>query len=103
MAKQKVDGVVEAVHYGDDGNIQWIRMFKKRGIVFSDSVIVSRQDLVQSLEDGKIIFSGRRIPLLGSVFEMDKQLRLKEVNSHKIVITEDYSNTHDHLNGVPIL
>lgn len=103
MAKQKIDGVVEAVHYGNDGNIQWLRMFKKRGFVFSDSVIVKRQDLVQFLEDRKIIFSGRRIPLRGSEFETDKQLRLKEVNNHKIVITESVSNTHDHLDGVPIL
>lgn len=53
MAKQKFDGVIDAVHYNPDGQVKWVRAYLRRGATFTDNLLIQRQDLVEEIRSGK--------------------------------------------------
>ena len=52
MAKVKYDGVIEAVHYAADGQVEWVRAYLRRGPAFSDRIMLDRQTLIEDLKAG---------------------------------------------------
>jgi len=104
MAK-KIDGVVNAAHFDEDGNVRWVRMYQRRGLVYTDQVIVPRKALIEQLEQGKQIVSGERIPRMGNVFDIDDDSRFHLVTKNgKVIITSgDAGNFHDQLGGIPVI
>ena len=103
MAKQKFDGVVEAVHYKPDGQIEWVRAFEKYGFVFSDHVLIERQALVERIKSGKKFVVGKRIPYLANTFEVASPLRLASTNGQEVLVTGDKQADRDFLEGVPVI
>jgi hypothetical protein len=103
MAKQKFDGVVEAVHYKPDGQIEWVRGFEKMGFVFSDRVLIEREALVEKLKSGKKFVVGKRTPYMGNNFEVSTSLRLVGKNGEEVVVTGDHKAERDLLEGVPVV
>jgi len=85
MAKQKLDGIVEAVHYAPDGQVQWVRAYEKRGPIFSDRVLIERQALIEKLKAGKNYAAGKRKPYLGGTFEAGPALRLVEQDGKTVL------------------
>jgi len=83
MAKQKIDGVVEAVRYNPNGQI--------------------RSDFIAQLKSGKRFLVGRRVTYLGGTFETAQQIQLAAKNGGEIIVAGNTSTDHDHLEGVPIL
>ena len=69
MARIKIDGVIEAVRYTSGGNISVVRTYERRGVVWSDRILLGRNDLVARLTKGKHFVTGQRKEFLGSVFE----------------------------------
>jgi hypothetical protein len=61
MARAKYDGIVQAVRYGEDGEILWVRAFLRRGPTWSDSVLIDRKTLVDKLKSGKQFVIGKRV------------------------------------------
>jgi len=53
MARTKYDGIVQAVRYGEDGQILWVAAFLRRGPTWSDSLLIDRKALVDKLKSGK--------------------------------------------------
>jgi hypothetical protein len=102
MAKQKFDGVVEAVHYEPDGQIKWVRGFEKIGFVFSDRVLIEREALIEKLKSGKKFVVGKRIPYMGNNFEISTPVRLISTNGQEVLVTEDQKAERDYLEGVPV-
>ena len=102
MAKQKFDGVVEAVHYKPDGQIKWVRGFEKTGHVFSDYVLIEREALVEKLKSGKNFVVGKRIPYMGNNFEVSTPIRLEKKDGQEILVTGDQQSEKDYLEGVPV-
>ena len=102
---QKFDGVIEAVHYvNDNGKIDWVRAYVRRGPTWSDHLILDRKSLLKALEDGKRFYTGERVSLQGSEFKLGHRVLVKENGKGKIIVTEKtIQETIDHLNGVPIL
>jgi len=103
MAKMKVDGIVEAVHYNSDGNIQWVRAYLRRGQTFSDIVLLDRQTLAEKLKSGKRFVAGKRVLLQASTFEVSQPIRLIQQERQDILTTGDAASNKDHLAGVPVI
>ncbi len=103
MAKPKFDGVVEAVHYGPDGRVRWVRAYVRRGDVFSDRVLIEREALIEQLKAGKNFMVGQRIPQMGGTFEVSKPLRVIQRNGRELLTTTDEEVERDWLDGVPII
>ncbi len=103
MAKVKYDGVIEAVHYNADGQVDWVRGYLRRGAVFSDRVLLDRQQLIDDLKAGKNYLVGKRSHLMGATFEVSHPLRVVDANSEDILVVGETKADHDHLEGVPII
>jgi hypothetical protein len=103
MAKVKFDGVIEAVHYNPEGNVEWVRAYLRRGPTFSDHILLDRQTLVEQIKAGKKFFAGKRIPLKASTFEISAPVRVIQKNSHDLLVAGDEEPQKDHLKNVPIL
>jgi hypothetical protein len=103
MAKQKYDGVIEAVRYQPDGNIQWVRAYVRRGPVFSDRMLLDRKTLVEQLKAGKNYMVGRRLPLMASSFEVSKTVRLLEKDGQEVIVAGEQGSNRDSLEDVPII
>jgi len=103
MAKEKFDGVVEAVHYAPDGQVAWVRVYERRGPAFSDVVLLSRQELIERLRSGKKFVAGTRKPYLAGTFEIIHPLRLVQVNGNEYLTLMDDHPTHDRLDGLPVV
>ncbi len=103
MAKQKIDAVIEAVHYASDGKVVWVRAFERRGPTFSDGVLLDRNQLLERLKAGKKIYTGRRVEYLASTFDLQQLVSLAVRNAAEIVVAGESADSHDHLEGVPVI
>ena len=103
MAKVKYDGVVEAVHYRPDGQVEWVRTYLRRGPTFSDYILLDREALIEHLNSGKKYYAGRRIPQLASTFEISSQVKLIKKNGSEILVTDDLESDQDCLKNVPVI
>jgi len=103
MAKPKFDGVVEAVHYKNDGQIDWVRAYERRGSVFSDYILIPREKLIARLKAGDIFFAGRRIPQMAGTFEVSRRLQLVTMDGRERIVIGDQQVEHDYLEGVPVI
>ena len=103
MAKQKYDGVIEAVHYKPDQQVDWVRVYLRRGPVFSDRVLLNRQVLIEQLDSGKKFMVGKRIPYNGATFNVSKSLSVVKENDKEILVTGDGQTGKDFLEGVPVV
>jgi hypothetical protein len=98
MAKRKLDGIIEAVRYAADGNIYFVRAYERRGVVWSDQVLLKRKELVEQLALGRQFVTGERESLLGSVFTTGSAIR--QVDGK--ITSGGQVSSHDFLAGVPV-
>jgi len=103
MAKIKYDGVVEAAHYKADGQLDWVRIYERRGVIFSDVVLLSREAFVRQLRAGKRYMVGERIMNLGGKFNVTQPVHLVSQDGNQVIVVGDRQVTKDALNGVPII
>jgi len=98
MASKKSDGIIEAVRYSADGNIDLVRVYERRGAVWSDHVLLGRKILIKQLDNGKRFVVGERKSLLGGVFVTGSTIQ--EIKG--TIITAGQVTTRDLLAGVPV-
>ena len=103
MAKNKFDGVIETVHYSPDGSIEMVRFYERRGPIFSDHLILKRDELVTRIKDGKRFFTGKRIPYVGGSFELYQPVQLINMEEKDFVVTGDGTTARDDLGSLPVL
>ena len=103
MAKVDYDGVVQAVHYDDQGQIMWVRAFLRRGAIWSDYIQIERADLVDKINSGLRFRTGERLPYLGGTFETKFPVELVKVNNHEVLVAGDGQAKNDSLEGVPLI
>jgi hypothetical protein len=103
MAKQKYDGVIEAVHFTPDGQVAWLRGYERRGLIFGDRVMFDRATLVERLKAGKRFMVGQRKADLGSVFEVNQALRLVHSGDQEYLVVGEAAASQDRLDGIPII
>ncbi len=103
---KRYDGVIEAVRYDSSGRIALARVHERRGMVFSDHVLLTREELICRLKAGQVFVTGRRVPRMGNAFEVFDIVRLAGTPGQEVVIsgaTESATDgrDRDHLN-VPL-
>jgi len=98
MARVKIDGVIEAVRYSPNGKIIIVRAYERRGVVWTDHILLERKGLVERLNDGKRFVTGERKIYLGSVFETGPKVQF--VDEH--VVTDGQTATRDLLVGASV-
>ena len=103
MDKKKADGVVEAVHYGQDKQIAWVRVYERRGPTYSDVTLMDRNSLVEHIKSGKKFFSGKRVPRKASTFVLSQPFKLIQAQGKEILVANDTQADHDDLGDVPII
>jgi hypothetical protein len=103
MARKNDDGIIVAAHYKADGDIDWVQAFLRRGPIWSDVVIISREALVEQIKSGKNYVTGTRVEYMGTTFETADVVNLITSNDHNILVTGDIDSETDRLENVPIL
>lgn len=103
MARVDYDGVIQAVHYDNQGQVEWVRAFLRRGPVWSDYVQLDRDDLVDKINSGLRFRTGERILYKGGTFETSLPVKLVKVNSHEVLVAGDGQSKTDDLAGVPLI
>ena len=98
MAQKKMDGVIEAVRYTSEGRIMVVRAYERHGAVWSDWVLLDRQELLERLIQGKRFFTGKRKSYLGSVFNTGAIVH----ENHDNIVTNGQAGSQDMLSGVPV-
>jgi hypothetical protein len=99
MAK-KVDGVVEAVRYRD-GQIEVVRAYERRGAAFSDRLLLTRTELLDTLKKGRRFFTGTRTELLAGTFEVGQAVQVVTSGGKEFIATRADAN-HDNLEPAPV-
>ena len=103
MAKIDYDGVIQAAHYNDDGQLGWVRAFLRRGPVWSDAVQIERAGLVDKINAGLRFRTGERLLYQGGTFETSLPVKLVKVNNHQVLLAGDSEGEVDKLEGVPLI
>lgn len=98
----KYDAVVEAVRYDEDGRIDMVRVYERRGPTWSDRVLMKRDVLIERMKSGKRYYSGSRLAHLAGTFEVNAELRLAGKRGEEVVTTRTSTSDCDRLDGVPI-
>jgi hypothetical protein len=98
MTSMKVDGIIEAVRYTPGGKIAVVRAYERHGVVWSDRILLGRQELSERLGQGKRFVIGERKIYLGSMFKTGTAVH--QVQDY--IVTEGQASTRDLLNGVPV-
>jgi len=103
MAKINYDGVVEAAHFTSDGQLDWVRVYLRRGSVFSDRILLSRQAFVKQLKEGKRFMVGERILNMGGKFNVTQPVHLHQDKGHPMIVVGNGRASQDDLSGVPLI
>jgi hypothetical protein len=103
MADKKYDGVVEAVHYRQDGQVDWVRAYLRRGAAWSDRVIIKRAELIKEINAGKRIMTGQRVEFMAGTFNISDPVKVAGSNGSQVLVTTSSNTDHDLLEGVPVL
>jgi hypothetical protein len=103
MAKVKFDGVLETAHFRKDGQLDWVRVYVRRGAIFSDRILLSRQAFIEQLKIGKRYWVGERIYKMGGKFTLTKPVRLLQQDGNPVIVAGDVQASKDELTGVPII
>jgi hypothetical protein len=98
MARIKIDGVIEAVRYNSDGLISVVRMYQRRGVVWTDRILFDRSDLVEQLKNRKCLVTGSRRESFGSVFKTGSTVHYTDDH----IVTEGQAALRDLLAGVSL-
>jgi hypothetical protein len=98
MPRQKIDAVIEAVRYLPDGRIDSVRIYEKRGAIWSDHFLLDRTGLVERIKQGKKFVTGRRKTNFGSLLEIGQVVEYQQ----EFVATDGGKSGRDLLTGVPV-
>ncbi len=99
---RKADMVVVAARYdAADGRLLRAQAYQRRGAVWSDLVLVDRDDLLERLQLRRRVYAGAVDPGLPGDFSVRGRLRLQEGNGRAVVTLGTAPNGRDEL-GVPI-
>jgi hypothetical protein len=102
ILRKKVDGVIEGVKYDENGLIDWVRVYQRRDMVYTDVMVLPRSELIDELERGKHYKTGRRVEYQGSSFETDFEVDLVKEHGDTFIHAGAKQQPGDHLEGVPI-
>ncbi len=103
MVKTNPDGIIEAVRYAPDGRVELVRYYPRRGPTYADVHLLTRQQLIDQMRDGKRFQVGIRKGNLGSEFFLRSALHLTSASEDAFIRTSDSSSQSDDLSPAPII
>ncbi|HNB53574.1 MAG TPA: hypothetical protein PK530_16615 [Anaerolineales bacterium] len=103
FGKKSPDGVVEGVRYDANGQVEWVRMYERRGPTYSDWKLVQRPALIEMLKAGKQVFAGERVEFQASTFKLGPALKVVARAGKDVVVTGEAQAEKDKLEGVPLV
>jgi hypothetical protein len=98
MTSRKVDGIIEAVRYSPGGRIAFVRAYERHGVVWSDHILLERNELSERLKRGKRFVVGERKTYFGGMFNTGTVV----LQVQDLIVTEGQAGARDLLNGVPV-
>ncbi len=101
MAKNKFDGILEAVRLDQDDQLVLAKIYEKRGVVWSDHFLVKRDDFVARLKNGQVFLVGTRQYKLGSSFDTTDTIRLAKNDGKEFIRLDQDNKASDLLKGIP--
>ncbi|MBV6396234.1 MAG: hypothetical protein HFACDABA_01829 [Anaerolineales bacterium] len=101
MAEKKFDGVIEAVRYARNGQIEWVRAYERRGPTFSDRVLLDRKTLLERLRSKKQFITGQRQKFHASTFSRERSVQLVKHGDREYIATRADA-ARDELEGAPV-
>ncbi|PKO05444.1 MAG: hypothetical protein CVU41_12495 [Chloroflexi bacterium HGW-Chloroflexi-3] len=101
MAKKKFDAILEAVRVDEDGQVQLARIFERYGVVFSDHLLIDRDDLINRINSGQKILTGKRQYKMGSVFDTGEYVRVVSSKGKDLLSVGSGDTNKDKLLSVP--
>ena len=103
MAKNNYDGIIEAVRYTPDSQVDIVRIYERRGPTYSDRILLTRQQLIDRLEKGQQFVAGQRMPQMASTFDITAPVRLSSASGGKLLYSSDQqSGETDNLQNTPL-
>ena len=103
FGKKLADGVIESVRYDAGGQVEWVRMYQRRGPTYSDWMLVKRPVLIEMLKAGKKVFAGERVEFQASTFKMGLALKVIERAGKEVLVTGEGQAEKDKLEGVSVV
>ncbi|MBN1267014.1 MAG: hypothetical protein JXA25_16095 [Anaerolineales bacterium] len=100
-AKKKVDVILVAVKLSENGQMDFARGYLRRGPVWSDLVLLQREQLIERLQTGEKVYTGAETDMVGD-FEIHEQLQIETVNGKDLFIIGNEKATAEDL-GLPLL
>jgi hypothetical protein len=99
---RKADMVVVAARYDPaDGRLLRAQAYERRGAVWTDLVLLDRDELLARLRSRRRVYSGAVEPGIPGNFSVRGRLRLQEANGRAVLALETSPTGNDEL-GVPI-
>lgn len=100
MSPKNIDGVMEAVYHSADGCVEMARLYGPRGAVFSDRVVLSRDDLVRRIKTRTVFVAGKCRSLQGTSFDLSALVCLAGPVGNEGLISGSASTGNDPLEGI---
>lgn len=82
VARKKVDVVLVAARYAPDGLLQLAQGYSRRGVVWGDLQLFTRQQLLERLLAGQRLVTGRPAELVGD-FHIDGRVEHRARNGQE--------------------
>lgn len=103
--QQKADVIIEAVRYDPHGRVRFVRVYERRGPMYSDLRLIDRQELLKRLRARQRVWIGERQPYLAGTFQLKAPVRLFGQKGNEMIVSEMVSNPNDRddLQGAPLL
>jgi len=98
---QKIDGVIEAVRYTPDDQIEMVRAYVRQGAAFSDLVLLDRNTLLEKIKKGKIFYTGQRKEYWAGTFDLNKTVCSMSSDGKEYLTTRAEPAKRDELEGTP--
>lgn len=102
MAEKKIDGVIEAVRYTPEGKLKMARGYLRRGPIWSDRVLLTREELLEDIKAGKKWAIGQRVMYMAGTFETSHSVQVKGSQGQEVLYTTQSQDSRDSLEGAPV-
>lgn len=101
---ERYDLILEAAHFSPNGQLEFARLYERRGPSYSDRVIFTREMLIEALKKNKKAAIGTRVKREASTFEIQSPVYLSSLSSPEVLVTTDGSSeSTDSLPGLPYI
>jgi len=99
----KPDGVIESARYTPDrGRLTVVRCYRRRGAIWGDLELLTREDLLKAMKAGRRFYVGRRQINIPGSFELGPAVELREVGGGTAIRTAGTSGERDYLENAPV-